>query len=252
MTIPNLVPTTLRKRILIALTIFLAGLAWMAGRAWLPSLVFNVDPASILPYLVELDDELYSLMAHGRVSEARSPCTKRMLFPWLAHTVSSTSGISVPMACMILNTLAWGALAWFVTSFFSDFVGKPWLAAVALLTPIPLESLLRGYMPDLFHAALLSAFFYVLMRGRQRWALALMFAAFLTRESTLLLCVCAAGVAWWNGQKLLFRGSLVVLLAGVLAGSWFALLGCQTFTTCLTPFTWRSRCLLISSAIFLA
>jgi len=197
----------------------------MAFRAWLPSLVAGVDAGSSLPYLPEWDDKEYSLMAHGQFSEACSPFIKRMIYPWLAHVISSSSGISVPATCLILNLIAWATLAWCIASFLDRYVGKPWLAAIVLLTPVPLESLLRAYMPDLFHAALLSVFFYLLMRGRQRWALLMMLVAFLTRESTVLLCVCAAIVAWRRAQRLLFWGSIMVLGAGVVAGSRFAHLG---------------------------
>jgi hypothetical protein len=209
----------------VALAVFVAGIAVMLLRAWVPLGEFRLEKGTRLPYVAYLDDQFYRAMANGRFCDAPSPFTKRMLYPWLAHVISRAAETPVPIVCVVMNSAAWAVLAWCLTALLGEMTAKPWLAAVCLLTPIPLESLLFGYMPDLFHAALVSLFFLLLLRGRQRWALAALLTAFLARESTLLLCLCAAWVGWRRRQQALFWGSLAVLGAGVVAGAWFTHLG---------------------------
>jgi hypothetical protein len=106
-----------------------------------------------------------------------------------------------------------------------ETVGLPWLSVIFLLTPVTLELLLLGYMPELFHTALLSLFFLLLLRRRQRSALVVLFFAFLTRESTLGLCLVCIYSGWVRGERRLTFGSIAVLVAGILAGAWSARLG---------------------------
>ncbi|HZM03561.1 MAG TPA: hypothetical protein VFC44_11180 [Candidatus Saccharimonadales bacterium] len=86
------------------------------------------------------------------------------------------------------------------------------------LTPFPLEALEAAYLPDLCHMSFLAVFFLLLIFEYDYCALALLFAAFLVRENTLLLCLATAVLSWRKRRKALAYGSIVVLVAGTCAG----------------------------------
>ncbi|HEY3862488.1 MAG TPA: hypothetical protein VGO59_11410 [Verrucomicrobiae bacterium] len=208
-----------------ALFVFLAGLCVVATHNYIPLVTYRPDNQFTLPYMPEIDDQSYRAMAEGKSSQVPSPFTKRAFYPWLCRVVSRCAKLSTPVTCMMLNCAAWGLLAYSLAALLEETAGLPWLSAIFLLTPVPLESLLLGYMPELFHMALLALFFLLLLRRRQQWALAILFLAFITRESTLVLCLVCAWIAWARGERRLAWGSLLALVAGTAAGAWFVRLG---------------------------
>lgn len=208
-----------------AVLVFLVGLLVVAEHNHLPLVAFRPASQLTLPYAPVIDDTSYLAMAEGRTSEVASPFSKRVLYPWLCGMLSRHTRLSLPIACMTLNCAAWGLLAYCMAALLQDMIGLSWLSGVFLLTPVFLESLLLGYMPELFHTALLALFFLLILRKHQRWALAVLLLAFLTRESTLALCLVCAVISWFRGERRLAWGSIVVLVIGTAAGTWFARFG---------------------------
>src|SRR5258706_379965 len=145
------------RSIVTALVILLAGAATLYFHRRLPLLkeVRNQE----LPFMHHWDSQSYYFMAAGKYAEVASPFSKRALYPWLAASLVRTSHIELATAFVILNLAAFAALAWCLAAALEIMTGKPFLAILLLLTPMPLESLELGYMPDLFHAALTALFF---------------------------------------------------------------------------------------------
>ena len=203
----------------------LVGLVALLLHNWLPLVSYREAGQNTLPYMFAVDSEQYLAMAQGRVSEVQSPFTKRFLYPWLVRMAAGNTRLPLGTAAMTLNFASWCLLACCLAAALESFGGEPWLAVLFLATPFPLESLLLGYMPDLFVTALTALFFLLLARRRERWAMVVLLLAFLARESTLLLCVMGAGIGFLRRGKTMAYGSLAVLAGGVMAGAWFLRLG---------------------------
>ena len=191
----------------------------------LPVVCYREAPQSPAPYLVAIDSTNYLALAEGHVSEVRSPFTKRLLYPFMAGALARRAHLALPVAFLALNMASLVLLAACLAGCLVKLGVNPWLAALCLLTPFPIESLVMAYLPDLFHAALLSVFFLLLLREREGWALAALLLAFVARESTLLLSLVLAWFAWRRGRKFLLYGTVCVLGMGWAVGSWFTRLG---------------------------
>jgi hypothetical protein len=178
-----------------------------------------------LPIEMSIDSEMYLEMATHGPSQIASPFSKRFLCPWLVGTISRATGQAVPSVFMALNLVSFLGLAFCLAEILRVTVGKPLLALLFLLTPIALESFELAYLPDMFHMALVAAFFLFLLRQKVRCALFVLFVAFLARESTLVLCFFAAILAWFRSDKRLAFGAGGVLCAGTVASSLFTRLG---------------------------
>ena len=205
--------------------IFLAGMAALVFHNKLPLVPWRPRNQTTLPTRVSLDDYSYVAMAEGRTFSVIAPFSKRALYPWMAGELSRVSGLSVATTFMALNIGAWALLAGCLATFLRQTTGHPWLAAVFLLTPFPVDSLVLGYMPDLFHTALLTLFFLLIWWEQERAAVAILIVAFLTRESTLLLCLCCAIVAWWRGRWKLAVAMVGVIIVCSAVTDWFAKFG---------------------------
>lgn len=175
-----------------------------------------------LPPMYHWDSQSYQSLAKGQYSEVPSPFSKRVLYPFLAKTLAAKLGVRLETAFVGLNLLAFGLLAYGVARCLglTGYDGR--IAWLLLLTPFPLASLELAYMPDLFHMALTAGFFVLLYSERVLWALLLLLIAFLTRESTLLLCLVCAGVGFFRRHHKLWAGSLLVLVVGTVVTNYFA------------------------------
>jgi hypothetical protein len=206
-----------------ALLIVLAGALTLALHRQLPLVREYRDHD--LPLLAHWDSMCYYRMAIGEHAAVPSPFSKRALYPWLAGTLATTAHINVNTAFVIWNLLAFALLAWCISAALEITIGKPWLAVLLLLTPMPLESLELAYLPDLFHTAL-TAFFFLLLLKEKLWpALIVLFVSFATRESTLLMCLSTAALAFRRRHRILLVSSLAILVLGTLISNAFAKLG---------------------------
>jgi hypothetical protein len=177
------------------------------------------------PVSVARDSEAYAALATDGVRGIESPFSKRILYPWLVGVVSRALHQSVDRVFAIANLLALLGVAWCLAEISRDTVGQAWWALLLLLTPFPLESFELAYLPDLFHIALVSAYFLLLLR--QHWIAAgfLLMAAFLTRENTLILCGLTALLAWRRRQFKMAGAAAGIMVAGWTATSWVAKMG---------------------------
>jgi hypothetical protein len=199
------------------MVIVLAGLLVLHWHRQMPLLQEVRDKP--LPYLHHWDSQSYMFIAQGRLAEVMSPFSKRALYPWMAKLLANEANLELGTSFMVLNVTAFMLLALCLTVMLEMLTAHAWLAIPLLLTPLPLESLELGYLPDLFHTALAALFFLLLLKDFEIAALVVLFFAFIVRESTLLLCLTCAVMGWLRGRKTLWIGSLVVLVAGTVITS---------------------------------
>lgn len=212
-----------RQSLLVGLLALVIGLATFAFHEHLPLLLeYREGP---LPPMYHWDSQSYLSIARGDYWDVASPFSKRALYPFLARSTSDALGISLDAAFLSLNLIAFGVFAYGLARCLAHVRLDSRIALLFLLTPFPLASLELAYMPDLFHMALVACFFWLLFERRWLLALLVLFAAFATRESTLLLCLVCAGVAFLHRQRPLFVGSLIVLCLGVIVTSTAARFG---------------------------
>jgi hypothetical protein len=81
------------------------------------------------------------------------------------------------------------------------------------------------YLPDLLHAAILTALLMCLVSGRVTLAMLLLFPAYLTRESTLLIALCLAWAAWRRASLRAISAGFLATLAGMILSRHFVQLG---------------------------
>jgi hypothetical protein len=205
------------------LIIVAAGLLVLAWHRHLP-LLKEVRQGEV-PIYFHWDSQSYLFMASGKYSEVASPFSKRALYPFMAATLTQGAHVELANSFLILNVVGFALLAYCISALLEILVGLPWLALLLLLTPMPLESLELGYLPDLFHGALTALFLLLLAKNKLLWALAVLMVAFAVRESTLLLCVVGAVLGYRQRQRTLWMGSLTVLVIGTIMGGQFAKLG---------------------------
>jgi hypothetical protein len=175
--------------------------------------------------MMAIDSEAYLTIAKDGPGKLFSPFPKRILYPWLAGTLSRAAGQPLGNVFLGLNLVALLTLAFCLAEILRVTVGKPILALLFLLTPLPLENFELAYLPDLSQMALVAAFFLLLFRQKTRWAFAVLMLCFLTRENTLLLCLFAAVLALFRAKRRIFLGAGAVLCAGVAATSFLCRYG---------------------------
>ncbi len=208
------------------LVVFLVVLAGLVVIRWHKVMPVALDYRHLdLPFPAAIDSESYLAMASGRIAEVASPFSKRLLYPLLAKGLADAAHIELPTAFLILSILSLAVLSYCLANCLEITVGHPLLAIPLLITPFSMEGLEMGYIPDLFHVALISLFFLLLLKERIGWSLIVLLIAFLARENTLVLCLLGAGVGYLRRHKLLFWGCLGVLFLGVVSTSLFAKLG---------------------------
>jgi hypothetical protein len=207
----------------VAVLVLMAALAIMKWREKLPLLSF-VQTRS-LPVMLSDDSQAYLTMATDGPGQVESPYTKRVFYPWLAGVLARMTGQDVSLIFMVLSTLALLSVAFCLAEILRTTVGRPWLALLFLLTPFPLETFELGCLPDLFHMALAAAFFLLAIRNQWKAALVFLLLGFLTRENTLVLCLCTVGLAWLRGRKRVALATGGVLVAGWTVTSFFGQFG---------------------------
>ena len=210
------------QSLIVVLVAFLAAMAVVTWHRELPLL--QQERNFLFPFKFS-DGEEYSKIAEGGLAQTASPFSKRLLYPWLADTFATVFHQSLPSVFLWLSLLSFLTLAFCLAEILRITTGQPLAALWFLLTPLPLESFEMAYMPDLFHMALVSLFFLLLLRGAKLACLAVLFTAFLARENTLLLCLFTAGLGWVCRERLMMVGSLIVLAAGQIFTSMFAGMG---------------------------
>ena len=214
---------TYLKSLLVAMIVFAVSMVVLRWHENLPLL--NPAKHASLPLMIANDSKWYLDMAQNGLLQIPSPFSKRVFYPYLASWLSTAIQRPLPEMFLVLNITALSILAFCLAEYLRITIGKPFLTLLFLLTPLPLESLELAYLPDLFHMAITSIFFLLLLQEKNRLALLVLFIGFLTRENTLLLCLFTAFLGWMRNDKLLFRGAFGVLFAGTLTTGFFVKMG---------------------------
>jgi hypothetical protein len=210
----------------VALIICLIGAIVLLGHRYLPLTLASQQLAMPIPYLAAKNDsDHYIALATGRISDVPSPFSKRVLYPWMAGEIARTFHVSLAMAFVGLNYVGFILAGYGVAALLQWLKMNPWWTVLFFLVPMPLESLQRAYFPDLFHVTLVSIFFLLVAHDLEKIALAVLMAAFLCRDNTIILClvVCWLGCSLRN--RILLWGGMLVLFAGLICESWFVRLG---------------------------
>ncbi len=141
----------------------------------------------------------------------------RIGLPLLAWLLAGGDG---RMAILIYQLLAWSVgllVVWVVARWLEDEGHSPWWAALLVLSGGTVSCVL-GSMPDLAAIALVAAALWRDARGDRRATLALLVAATLVRETSL---IAAAAIALRHLRARDLKAAVtVVLLPGVVLAAW--------------------------------
>jgi hypothetical protein len=176
-------------------------------------------PPPELPLMVT-DNISYFKMAQGETSQVMAPFSRRFLYPFLVRSFSQATGLSLRTVFILFDLSSLVLLIYLLAKIFVLFDLSPWMVAVFILTPFPVVCLQNGYMPDLFHAMLLTLFFLLVLREKFLSALIVLAVAYMARENTLVLCLVLGLIAWFRKLRRVAIGSGLVILYGTAFGSW--------------------------------
>jgi hypothetical protein len=181
-----------------------------------------IAPRLIIPSFDAVD---YYAMAAGSHGLARYFYGGRLLHPLVVGAVSTLTHAPLALAFYVTNIAALFVFLFFLFLYPLSAEARPdfrhaflmfAMAAVPALT-MPITSF---YWQDIFHAALLAIFFFVL-RCSPYFALPVLFALHLTRESTMLLTGTLVTAALIQGRRRFAAMAAIVGAAAMTATSHF-------------------------------
>jgi hypothetical protein len=172
------------------------------------------------------DSIAYRALALGRFGEVSGAISGRLLHPASVRFLSWSMGLDIAQAFFVMGLVALalfvGSVAWIL----KQVTGFGALVLPLLLTPVLIDDIFGlYYCQDLFYAALSSCFLVMLIKRRTGLALILLFPLYLTRESTILLALVWAGIAWCDSDFLVAKACALVTVVGLLVTRTFASLG---------------------------
>ena len=171
------------------------------------------------------DAMVYRRLAIGPRALVPAPFSARILGPAAAKWLGQVTGSGLDKGFMILGIVSLVAiLASMMYLLRSQAVHASIFAAIFLM-PFWLKLFNSFYLPDLLHAAILAALLVCLVCGRVTLAMLLLFPAYLTRESTLLIAICLAWAAWRRISVRAILAGCSATLAGMLVSRHFVQLG---------------------------
>ncbi|MGA2433899.1 MAG: hypothetical protein ABSG25_01295 [Bryobacteraceae bacterium] len=140
------------------------------------------------------DGGWYRMMAQGHTRDVYFYYAGRILHPLVVRTVSALTGLDTTASFFAVGVAALGVLFGCLGLLLNGSALPRPVPAVLLCCPAVLIVFQNYYGQELFHAALVAAFFLAFCRNR--WAaLPLLFACYITRESTILLSLAAIAIA---------------------------------------------------------
>ncbi|HXV23741.1 MAG TPA: hypothetical protein VED46_05720 [Alphaproteobacteria bacterium] len=173
------------------------------------------------------DSAHYIAIANGLGETVPRPFSNRVLHASIAGWIAGVIDIPVEQAFPVLAIVTIVSFAMGL-AVLSRNSGTPlWLVSMFALSPWLAGASAAAFLPDLFHAALVAAFLLALSAQQTALGSALLVAAGLTREHTLLLGLVAAG--WfalhgrsWPTAAMLIAAVATPLLLNALVSSPFA------------------------------
>jgi len=192
-----------------------------AGQRWFvigACLVLAAIVIALFPYKFHAptwEDNDYFNLASGNPQQVRFFYLARIVHPLVVRAVSHLTGTDIPKAFWLVSC---ACLLGFVTLLGAELQQQRvrlFLIFAILANPLTLEAYRNYYSHDLFHCFLLMIFFLVFRKSP--WlSLPLIYLLYLTRESTALLIVVVAVLAWLAGKRWLCGATLLTGFA-----SWF-------------------------------
>jgi hypothetical protein len=155
----------------------------------------------------DTDSVWYIALAEGRIATVVAPFSGRFLLPLLARALATLTHQDLASAFAVIAYGSCFTIVYCVASLLKRLGLAPLWCAPFILTPLLIDEALHAYTPDVFHAALIAAFFYFFAAERWRAALLFLFLATLTRESTLLLCFVIVAFEFRGGRRRMALGA---------------------------------------------
>lgn len=153
------------------------------------------------------DSAFYRELAHGAIDRVPEPFNRRILVPLVVRGLVGLGLFDTDRSFVFCSVLALAIIASVVGCLAARETIHPFWIPAILATPYTLDIFAGAFLPDLFHAALLSAAILALVR-KCFWGLAtLLFLATLCRESTVLAATVLVFLA--------LRRRLMPLITGV-------------------------------------
>ncbi len=171
------------------------------------------------------DAMVYRRLATGPRASVPAPFSARILGPAAAKWLGQVTGSGVDKGFMILGILSLVAILASMTYLLRSQAVDAGIFAGVFLMPFWLKLFNSFYLPDLLHAAILGALLVCLVSGRMTLAMLLLFPAYLTRESTLLVAICLVWAAWRRISVRAILTGCLATLAGMLVSRHFVQLG---------------------------
>lgn len=172
------------------------------------------------------DSIAYRAMALGRIGEVPGSISGRVLHPYFVRFVNWAADLNIDQGFLVVALITLALLIGTVARILRQTTGYGALILPLLLTPVVVDEMFGlYYCQDLFYAALLSSFFVVLIKGRTWLALVLLFLLYLTRESTILLALVWAALAWFESDFIVVGVSSGITIIGLFISRKLASLG---------------------------
>jgi len=172
------------------------------------------------------DSIAYRALALGRFGEVPGSISGRVLHPAFVRFVSWAASLNIDQAFLVASLITLALLIGTVAWILRQVTGFGALVLPLLLTPVLIDDMFGlYYCQDLFFAALLSCFFVTLIKGHTWLALVLLFPLYLTRESTILLALAWAALAWFESDSLIAAVCVAITVVGLFVSRKLASLG---------------------------
>lgn len=175
-------------------------------------------------YRFDVDSKWYIAIANGRLYEVVAPFSSRALFPLIIHSVSNFSRFSVDELFYISSFIF--MICFILSCVYINYRFIPIFCVIPLLcTPFVVFLFKDYYLPDVFHAALLSVFFVLLLN--ESFVLCVLFLCILTiaRETTILLALVLSFLAIYRHKWLVAVSSILAAIFGLVVAKWIAAFG---------------------------
>lgn len=173
------------------------------------------------------DEYYYKEMAEGRQYNAVKPFSTRFLHTNMVRALRLVGNLSTEQSFFVASFLALITLTITIASIIKLTTPYPTVAVAILFTPFTLNLFKNPYLPDIYHASILSLFFLLILRHKIWAGIIALFFLQITRESTILLALVFAVVSLYRSQwKVAFAtitasvlGMAVILFYGSLGQS---------------------------------
>jgi hypothetical protein len=148
------------------------------------------------PYHFDVDSGWYIKLSRWQIGKVIRPFSMRILHPFVVSLFQKAFGLGTDSAFLAIAIASAATFVCCVT-----LIGRSQIPLamifMMLMTPFLFNEFADYFLPDFFHAALMSVFFVLLYLRKHAAAIAVMLLLSATRESTLLL----AGVACWCSAR---------------------------------------------------